>query len=163
MSNRNNINSIFDSPWIRKQVEGHLVCGLFKASRKSYWIVLVAILYLILFYKVQSTKDVTIVDLTFNTSHLVAIIGIIYLAKFSHYHQAATCWFGMKLGFAMISFIFILMGAINVMREVDNGVTLLILGIVLMPSLEFLPKIDSYQKLISIFRTVVASLLIPTL
>lgn len=163
MASKNN-NAGFgmlDTPWLRQQVEGHLVFGLFSSHNKLFWSAIVLLGGMIVNILFHSVNREDYISLIFNIQTLLIVVSVTYLARFSGFYQAAIWWVATKLGFFFISFIFLLTGIVNSMQGIKGALLQIVLGIVWLPSIEFHPIICRNQKILSIFRFLVALLIIP--
>lgn len=152
---------MLDTPWLRKQVEGHLLFGLFSTKHRLFWSVFLLTSGLLINILFHSLKKADYISLVFNIQTLLIIASVAYLTRFVGFYQAAIWWIASKLGFFFISFIFILTGVVNSIQGNNGSFLQIILGIVWLPSIEFHPIITRYQKVLSIFRFLVALLIVP--
>ena len=143
---------LLDTSWLRKQVEGHILFGLMWSKNKLLWIVVLSIFYLCIRGSAMHIPVSATPNYLLDIKHFFVLLFLAYLAYFSKYYRLALYWCATKVGFVFVSFIFILGGIINNLRDINGPLYLSLLGIIWFPSLEFFPKIMKYQKVLSIVR-----------
>lgn len=154
MNKKSNKSSYFEGKWIREQVEGHLLFGLYNTSKRPAWISVLYFLYFCIFFMVNHSivenNGIKILG-----CHLIALALIIYFAYFSNFSQSVIFWLSTKITLAFMSFVLCLLGFVNMLRDYSNWFLWIILGLVWLPSLEFYPTISRYQKALDVLRLLV--------
>jgi len=156
------LNGMLDSLWIKRQVEGHIVFGLYASSKKILWISLVFLFYLCILWLTSHPSQLEKTSVThyiFQMPHLVILACLIYLAYFSDYYQSAILWVATKSTLAFLGFAFLITGIVNFLRETNDWIALLMLSILWFPSFEFHPLVLKHQKILSVFRMLITILI----
>ena len=145
------VHEMLESPWLRKQVETHLVFGPISRSLPFGWILLFifALYFLTSFSRHLSAPRIAEgISMLF----LVLFVAVLFF-KMPKYHQAALGWCIIKAVLALVSFIFLIVGGlIGFLRGQPDAIHLTLLSLIWFPSLEFIPKLVENQKFITIGR-----------
>lgn len=150
--------SVLDGPWLKCQVEGHLVWGLFSRYFGFGWIIIFCFavrgIYLL---QSSSTLPHTMLALK-NFAFL--ILSLVFL-KMSKYHQAAIGWCMTKFGLAFFCFIMLLVGGlVGLLQQLPVAIHIALLSIVWFPSIEFIPSLQQKQKIITVCRLVTTPIIL---
>ena len=96
-------------------------------------------------------------ELIFQDDPRVAFITVAFLAAiiFGNYKTNAILWAAIKVTVLFASFLFILVGAINLLRDDPADNELIILGIAWFPGPEFAEELTQNQKFITLARVVI--------
>ena len=146
-----------ETPWLRRQVEGHLVFGFF-ARRVAFGWAFAALLLL--------GVVVTLVESVLAKSWLIllgqiASAGLLVLLfwpflRLSRY-QPAIGWWSVKVVVGLLSFVaFFVGGFIGFIRGHPDAIHLTLLALVWAPSIEFAPSLVAHQRLITLGRLVLS-------
>ena len=142
---------ILESPWLRQQVETHLVFGPLSRFLSFAWILpFIFVIYFLTAFPGQLSaaniaESVTILFLV--------VLAAIFFSKLPKYHQAALGWCVIKTVLALLSFILLIVGGlIGFLRGQPDAMHLTLLSLIWFPSLEFIPKLIKNQKFITIGR-----------
>lgn len=149
--------SFLEGKWIREQVEGHLLFGLYSRQKKIFWISFLYLLYFCVFLVINqsSIKINGILLLIKNYGyHLISLALIVYFAYVSNFSQTVIFWLATKITLTFMSFILFLLGFVNMLRGYSNWLVWMIIGLVWFPSFEFFPTISRHQKKLDIFRLI---------
>lgn len=149
-----NFIKIFDSPWLRNQVKTHLFFG----EGKEKYIYLVAIVTYVsmctMFLVPQEKHDIfsVFMEPRVGAFSVVLVLAII----FGNYKTNALLWAAIKFTVLFASFICILCGLINLLRDDPADIELIVLGLLWFPSLEFINIFTKRQKYITLTRVLVS-------
>ena len=139
---------IFEKPWIRRQVETHLFFGLIARHVSFVWVICVlGAIYLCVF--VPKFKDL------FTDVSTIACygFGIFLLRKLSKYQQAVIGWFVIKFTLGVVALMVMTVGTwSSLQRGQSDALPNFLLGVIWLPSVEFIPKITPHQKYVTIGR-----------
>ena len=149
-----NFIKLFDSPWLRHQVKTHLVFG---ESKGKYFYLVAILIYVsmgIVFLVPQEKYEVLSVFMEprVGAFSVVLILAII----FGNYKTNALLWAAIKFTVLFASFICLLCGLINLIRDDPADVELIVLGLLWFPSIEFLAIFSERQKYITLTRVLVS-------
>jgi hypothetical protein len=153
--------SFLEGKWIRGQVEGHILFGLYTRSKKLLWVLFLYLLYFCVFLVINQSgikKDGMLLLIKNYGYHLISLALIFYFAYVSNFSQSVIFWLSTKLALAFMSFILFLLGFVNILRGYSNWLVWMILGVVWLPSFEFFPTISRHQKKLDIFRLLITGL-----
>jgi hypothetical protein len=145
--------NLLDEPWLRRQVENHLVFGFFARRISFNWIIVPLLLL-----GVVSTLGESWALIAGRAAFVGLILWLLRSAfKKSLYHQAAVWWCAAKAGLAITSFLVLLMGGlVGFFRGQPDAIHLTLLALVWFPSIEFLPSMVERQRYITIGRILVS-------
>ncbi len=162
MSSKNYLQGfkVLDTPWLRKQVEGHIVWGGFLAKRKFLWGVVAVVIGIVCNGLMRSLENSDFITLFFNAQSLIIIGVVVFYFRLMGYYQAALAWIATKCGAFLFCLLCILTGVIKVLQGMPWGRYQVLLGLIWMPSIEFHPFLSNYQKLVSIMRIVLTAVAI---
>jgi hypothetical protein len=162
--------AIFEAPWLKRQVETHLVFG-FCARRFPF-----AIFFLIVYagsflYKVIHFGGIgpwmnqvgyyfhrAPIDgfLSIYTNIIMIVISLLLL-KLPKYHQAAIGWWITNAFLALICFIMLVVGGlVGFFRGAPDAVYVTMISVVWFPSIEFIKKLTDKQKFITLGRLLIS-------
>ena len=143
---------MLENPWLRRQVETHLIFGPFSRHFGFGWIV-------VLFFAVNlassistSLKAIEIAGLLDKV--LFFAVSLVFL-KMSIYRQAAIGWWVTKIVLAFVCFLFLLAGLVGFFQHKPDAIHEVIIALIWFPILEFIPCLQQRQKMITTFRVLV--------
>jgi hypothetical protein len=144
---------LLESPWLRHQVEGHLVFGFFarRVDLGRVWLVVLAL------GVVSAVGESWLVLVGRSVS-----IGLLFLVsrpcfRMSRYNQAAIGWFATKVALGVMSFgLFFAGGLVGFFRGQPEAIHLTLLALIWCPTLEFIGALVRYQRLITVGRLLVS-------
>lgn len=149
-------DKFLNTPWLRFQLESHLVLRLF-VNDIALSLVVSAIFSLSLISTIITTKLTLLSTFSLAIDYFYYLLIIVILFKLTRYQQAAIAWILMKSVGALLSFILILFSMINFVKGMRaDALIMLGLGLIWMPSIEFIPKITPKQKYITIARIILS-------
>jgi len=153
---RNHALEILDFPWLRKNIEGHLIFGPFVKRFPFGWVLLsFFILYFI--WGFVATDSALFLRLVSNLDKLFFIIVAIYLLKQPKYVQAAVGWCTAKLAGGLIAFVVLVAGGlVGFFREQPDAIHITLLAVIWLPGIEFVPSFTEKQKIITIGRILIS-------
>lgn len=151
MTTKNGVLEILEGPWIRPQVEGHLVLGLFARRIKLAWPWLVFSVAYSIYAFLLSGKSLGNILFSDMGAYLLPFVAIM-MFKLPRYHQAAIFWCAVKFTGAIVSFLLITLSFVKFLQGSPEGPLMLALGFILFPGIEFIPKAIPYQKIITMCR-----------
>ena len=144
-----NFHEMFDSAWLRNQVKTHLFFGEYSGKYKCLlFVVIYLVVCLLASHKVEEILDFSPSMWRHSGILIVFVIGIV----FGKYKTNAMLWVTIKATIGAMSFIFILIGLINFFRPPEPAISFVILGLTWLPSIEFIPKLTTNQKYITLIR-----------
>jgi hypothetical protein len=135
-----------DAPWLRRQVETHLIFG-FLAHRLPFgWVFGAgfALAALVLLYQGAVLQALMVA--------FPIPLCCPRFVKMSRYHQAALGWWITKAILALFSFLFLLGSLVNFFRGEPGAIDLMLLGFIWFPGIEFAPSLVSRQRYLTIAR-----------
>jgi hypothetical protein len=142
--------SMFETPWLRRQVQSHLVFGPLSKYLAVGWVML--FIAAALFIK-SLLAPLSAIRITENIDKLFFILVAVLLLRMPKYHQAALGWCVIKITLGLLAFLMLLVGGlIGFFRGQPDAIHLTLLALVWFPSLEFIPKLTDNQKFITIGR-----------
>ena len=148
--------SFLDEPWLRRQVETHLIFGLF-ARRLDFGWVLIS-LPLVLLVSALGESWGLLLGKTVTAGLFVFFFRL--TLRMSRYRQAAFGWCVTKATLAMGSFLFLLGSLVNFFRGEPDAIDLMLLGFIWFPGVEFASSIVSRQRYLTIARLLLSVLII---
>jgi hypothetical protein len=147
---------MFETPWLKNNVEDHLVFGPLAKHFSLAWLLLIifVINFVVAFFQ---TEGPLFLKLLANLSKLLFILVSIYLFEFPRYHQAAIGWCIVKAMGGLFAFIMLMAGGlVGFSRGQPDAVHISLLAVIWMPGIEFIPQVNSKQKIITLIRFVVS-------
>jgi len=141
---------LLETPWLHRQVDTHLVFGPLSRNFPAGWL-MIAFIAVDVLSKLLSHDKGKIIDGLLRG--LIFVPLFMTILKMPKYHQAAFNWFIMKTSCAFIFFIMLIAGGlVGFFAKKPDAIHLTLLGLIWLPSLEFLPKLTEKQKYITISR-----------
>jgi hypothetical protein len=141
---------MLESPWLRRQVETHLIFGPLSRSLSFGWILL---FIFGIYFLTTFLGHLSAVDIAEGITRLFFVLIALFFLKMPRYHQAALGWCIIKSVLALVSFIMLIVGGlIGFLRGQPDAMHLTLLSLIWFPSLEFIPKLVENQKFITIGR-----------
>lgn len=143
----------WESPWLKKQVQGHLVFGVYRYI--PFILFFVPVMIFISGQDIFFSEDgFTIAALGDMVWGFVMAAFFIYLAfTISKYRQAIICWLAMKGSFGIAAFIMMTVGTFtSLSKNQSDALLIFLLGFIWLPWIEFVPMISRYQKIVTIMR-----------
>jgi hypothetical protein len=143
---------IFETPWLRYHVEGHLFFGPLAKNFPFGWI-LFAIFTVYYIGAIVTTEKSLLLIFVANLDILFFILVSMYLLILPKYVQAAIGWCVTKFVGGLIAFIFLIAGGlVGFIRGQPDAIYITLIAIVCFPSIEFIPKLTKQQKYITLSR-----------
>ena len=145
--------SFLDEPWLRRQVETHLVFGFLARRLSLSWIVVP-----FLALSVVSTFGEAWPILLGRTGYVGLILLVLSpIFRQSRYRQAAIGWCATKTALAATSFIVLLVGGlIGFFRGQADAIHLTLLALLWFPCVEFMSSIAPRQRFLTIARVMLS-------
>jgi len=145
---------MLESPWLRRQVETHLIFGPLSRSLSFGWILL---FIFGTYFLTTFLGHLSAVDIAEGITRLFFVLIALFFLKMPRYHQAALGWCIIKSVLALVSFIMLIVGGlIGFLRGQPDATHLTLLSLIWFPSLEFIPKLVENQKFITMARIVLS-------
>jgi hypothetical protein len=152
-----NFADFMDSPWIREQVETHLLWGNYK--QKHFYLLFLIAYYILCNMLILNAVGITPVLEVLDTRGIVLCGAMLMGILFGNYSTNALFWGITKFMFLLLCPMIILMGCINFLRNEPEDIEFIITGVLLLPFPEFIQRWVKYQKYITLIRL---TILIPT-
>lgn len=144
--------SMLDTPWLRRQVEAHLIFGPLTKSFSFGWLLIIA--FAINFFALFGTK-LSLYHIIEGMQRLFFILLSVMLLKLGRYHQAALGWCVTKFTIGVFAFLMLIAGGlVGFFRHQSDAIHFTLLALIWFPGLEFLPKFTSKQRFITIARLI---------
>jgi hypothetical protein len=148
--------SMLDAPWLKKQVETHLVFG-FCSRQVPFALLYMAACVIYIIYNVMTSNDSVLNHILNNSEFLFFIIGGLYLLKLPQYYQAAIGWWTIKGLLALCCPVVIIgYGLVGFFKGSPDAIHITLMMLIWVPSLEFVPSLTEKQKYITIARVIVS-------
>lgn len=141
-----------DNPWLRNQVENHLFFGNYKW--KKLYLVGVA-LYITIALAIFAPNHVLFSFDIFKDQGSGFVISVILASVFYKYEISVFFWGVIKVLLLFMFFILFLCGVINSLSGEKYAYFLSVLGVVWLPSVEFIKIIVPYQRYVTLLRVAV--------
>ena len=143
----------WESPWLRQQVQTHIVFGLFSKFFDVGWIaIVVGAVVLGRGLLNIGAGFLKLVD-SYATGIIAIVMGVIFIKKFTRYHQASIGWISTKVALGIGSFLCMTLGAgISFANGQPDALANFLIGLIWLPGVEFIPRVTPYQKWVSIGR-----------
>jgi len=150
--------SMLDGPWLRRQVEAHLIFGPFSRHFGFAWIIVFAFAANL---ATSLSAPLTIPEITLLLEKIFFLAISFLFLKISQYRQAAFGWCLTKATLAVLSFIMLLAGGVvGFFQHKPDAIYAVMLSIIWLPSLEFFLSLQQKQKLITIARLLVTPVIL---
>ena len=143
---------MLEAPWLKTQIETHLIFGFF--SRKfPFALFFVATCFLYLMYELLAVQGTLVGKLLQNIQYLFFLFIGFYMLKMPRYHQAAIGWWVVKISLFFFCIIFVIAGGlVGFFRGTPDYLYALLIGIIWLPSIEFISRMTERQKYLTIGR-----------
>ena len=140
-----------DAPWLRQQVETHLVFGLLARYLSFVWVLAVGMaLAIVLALSRGSTLHA--IELA-----MCMAFSLFFLRRMSRYRQAALGWWITKATTALCSFLLLVVGGlVGFFRAEPDAIHITVLALVWFPGPEFVPSIAKRQRFLTLARMAVS-------
>ena len=149
---------MLDGPWLRRQVEGHLIFGPFSRHFGFGWIIIAAFTLNVVTSLRASLNATEIVQILEKVFFLAA--SLIFL-KVSVYRQAALCWCFTKFMLAVICFIMLLAGGlVGFFQHKPDAIHAVLISLIWFPSIELIPSLQQKQKINTLTRLFVTPMVL---
>ena len=143
--------STLDAPWLRQQVETHLVFG-FLARRLPFAWVLAAGTALAVVLALSRGSTLQAIELA-----LCIPLCLFFLRRMSTYRQAALGWWITKATAAICSFLLLIVGGlVGFFRGQPDAIYFTALALAWFPGPEFAPSIGEGQRFLTLARIAVS-------
>lgn len=148
MSNNTNLQ-LFETPWLKRQVENHLLFGYF-ARRMPFVNAYALATCIAAVLAIRYHHGLRLWDLYLLT---MALSSMFYLRKLPRYQQAAFGWIITKSCLMLVSFLSLITGGLGgFSRGSADAWHITILALLWLPLLEFVPALVKQQKFITLVR-----------
>ena len=150
-----NFIKLFDSSWLQNQVKSHLFFGEIK-GKYAYLFAIVA--YITMCFMFLGSHQISRIQSIFMEPPVGAFsVFLIWAIIFGNYKTNALLWAAVKSTVLFGSFICILCGSINMLRDDPADIELVLLGLLWFPGLEFLNRFTKNQRYITLIRILVSA------
>jgi len=144
--------SMLEAPWLKKQVETHLIFGVCSRKIPLGWL-FIAMCLLYLCYQVWAYEGTFWGHLSNNAECLFFIIGGFYLLRIPKYQQAAIGWWVVKGSLILICFAGLInYGLVGFFKGSPDALHITLMALIWFPGFEFIPRLTEKQKFITIAR-----------
>jgi hypothetical protein len=144
---------MLDGPWLRRQVETHLIFGPFSRHFGFCWIVVFLCAANLIRSTLMPLNGVRVAEIV-DQAFILAIL--LLLLKMSVYRQAAVAWCVFKFTLAICCFAALIAGGlVGFFRQSPDAVHMTALSLLWFPVWEFLPRLKEKQKFITAFRILI--------
>jgi hypothetical protein len=145
--------NVLDSPWLRRQVETHLLFGFF-ARRFAFGWIPVGVVGLAVLAALAESWPV-LLGRTVTAGILLAVF--VPILRMSRYRQAALGWWVTKASIAIVAFLFFLVGGlVGFFRGQPEAIHFTLLALIWFPGLEFIPSLVQHQRFITAARIILS-------
>lgn len=149
--------AVWNSIWLKKQVEGHLVFGLiYKYVPLIFLGGIASVLFA--FWIIFDLKNNESLFPAIHDIFLFVIMGVvcIYMSfQLSRYQQAIIGWFSIKGALGVAAFIVMIVGTLtSLSKHQADTLPNFLLGFIWLPWIEFIPAVVPYQKLVTLSRLI---------
>lgn len=142
--------SMLDGPWLRRQVEGHLIFGPFSRHFGFGWIIVLGFALKVIASLQMSPTPAEIIQILENLFFLA--LSLMFL-KVSTYRQAAFGWCLSKFMLAVLCFLILLAGGlVGFFQHKPDAIHAVLISLIWFPSVEFIPSLQQKQKVITFAR-----------
>jgi hypothetical protein len=147
-------SDVLETPWLKRQVETHIVFGPISRHVSFAWLVLCSPIAAALYFFLSADKPVNL-----NTYRIFEILFIltvpILLFRFTRFQQAVIGWIVIKVSFGLIAFLFMTVASlISLMKGQSDALPNLLLGFIWLPVFEFIPSVTPRQKYLTLARII---------
>lgn len=150
--------SMLDGPWLRRQVEEHLVFGPFSRHFGFGWIINAAF----------ALNVISSLQAALTTTEIIQLLEKIFLLamslmflKVSRYRQAAIGWWLTNIMLVFLSFSMLLAGGlVGFFQQKPDAIHAVLISFIWFPSIEFIPSLQRKQKMITLARLLVTPIVL---
>jgi len=147
-------SDVLETPWLRRQVETHLVFGPISRHISFAWLVLCSPIAAALYFFLSADKPVNL-----NMGQIFEILFIltvpILLFRFTRFQQAVIGWIVIKVSLGLIAFLFMTVASlISLMKGRSDAFPNFLFGFIWLPAFEFIPSVTQRQKYLTIARII---------
>ena len=142
--------SFLDEPWLRRQVETHLVFGWF-ARRLDFGWLLVSVPLLAVVLALNEPWGILLAKIVLAGIFVFFFFFFFRLIlRMPRYRQAAFGWCITKATLAVRSFLFLLGSLVAFFQGRSDAIDLMLLGVIWFPGVEFASSLANRQRYITI-------------
>ena len=143
----------WESQWLKKQVEGHVVFGTIYRYVPCFLLGGVTLI-LVLVWNIFTSEGVALQTAADFIWYILIAGFFIYQAFIlAKYQQAVICWLAIKVSFGIAAFVLLTVGTLtSLSKHQSDALPNFLIGVIWMPEIEFIPKMSQYQKYISVLR-----------
>lgn len=153
---RNKALEILDTPWLRRQVENHLVFGPLSRGGIVAWS-LVLLTVIVIKLLVEGVPNITATNLVLYSNIIYASIVIYIFYKMPTYHRAAALWCVIKFTLFILTFIMLVAGGlVGFFSGKPDAIHITVLALIWVPGIEFLARFSEKQKIITAIKILVS-------
>jgi hypothetical protein len=143
--------STLDAPWLRQQVETHLVFGFLARHLPFAWVLAFGTALAVVFV-LSRGATLQAIELA-----LCIALCLFFLRRMSKYRQAALGWWIIKVTAALCSFLLLIVGGlVGFLRARPDAIYVTALALVWFPGPEFVPIIGKRQRFVTLARIAVS-------
>ena len=144
--------SLFETPFTIRQVETHLIFGPIARYVPFAYVLFGGGIVSLVAGLIATQKPIgQYIGSIFDK--LIYLIVPFLLLRMTKRQQAILGWYGFKFGMGVAAFMMATVGAGVSYKNGDPDVwELLVLGVIWIPSIEFIPKVTPYQRYVSLAR-----------
>lgn len=137
----------FETEWTVRHTEGHLILGPISKKIPFSWILFLVTLAGVVDQTINRSGD-----LVFYCLAVVGLLSPYFLRNATYRQQAIVGWILTKVAIGLLAFIMVIVGPIKLMRDDQDALPLLFLGLIWFPGLEFISSVTRWQRTITIGR-----------
>jgi len=143
-----------ETPWLKRQVETHLVFGPISRHISFAWLVFCSPIVAALYFLLSAENPVNLnMDQIFEI--LFILIVPILLFRFSRFQQAVIGWIVIKFSLGLIAFLFMTVASLmSLMKGQSDALPNFFLGFIWLPVFEFIPSVTQKQKYLTLARII---------
>ncbi|MBW2195374.1 MAG: hypothetical protein JRF37_07330 [Deltaproteobacteria bacterium] len=145
-----------ERPWLRRQVETHLVFGPISRTVSFAWLVLCCGIAAV-FYTLFSTDMFSGLKIGQIVDKLIFVIVPILLLKFPKFQQAAIGWIVTKFSLGLIALLFMTVASLlSLVKGQSDALPNFLVGVIWLPGFEFIPAVTRKQRYLSLARIILS-------
>jgi len=146
---------MLDAPWLKKQIETHLVFG-FCSRQVPFALLFIFACVLYILYQLLTSNGTLANQLWDSIEFLFFIVVGLYLLKMPKYYQAAIGWWTIKASLFLICTTGIIgYGLVGFFKGSPDAIHVTLLALIWFPGIEFIPRLTERQKYITMARIAV--------
>lgn len=142
---------MIDSPWWRMHVENHLIWGNYKYKRQIF--ISILLLTPVCYWFITGENFFSLLtEILLGKGGFLGVVIMPFFMIFGNFQTNALFWAIYKLIAMLCSPMLILMGVVKHLEGSVEGIPLIITGLLLFPSIEFIPQFVCRQKIFTLIR-----------